>query len=214
MSEADDMVAEDVDHMIAQAERRQAALREHRRVAIQNWEVLAQDYAILVEGLNRDIEQNGLVIHRLHSMKLGRDAEPPMGVTVARKERSEEQSRLKEEFETGKIAEKTSKVVPPDGANEGEVFTTWAYQAGKDWSAGDKIDENNVRHVKAVTCSAGHFNPIHMPDGQCLTCKIPVDLKTAERYLRQYDMATGRLIESILIAKAAPPTSTENGVTS
>jgi hypothetical protein len=211
MSDAEETVAEDLDHMVAQAERRQSALREHRRVAVQNWEILAQDYAALIEGLNRDIEQNGIVIHRLHSMKLGRDAEPPMGVTAARKERSEDQERLKSEFERGERAV-GPKVTPPEHANVGEVFTTWSYQAGKDWSAGDKIDENNVRHVKAVTCSEGHFNPLHLSDGQCLTCRVSVDLKNSDRYDRTYDMVTGALLDSSKTMPKVDP-GTENGVT-
>jgi hypothetical protein len=214
MSESEEMVAEDIDHMIAQAERRQSALREHRRVAVQNWEILAQDYAVLVEGLNRDIEQNGLVIHRLHSMKLGREAEPPMGPTIAKKERSEEQERLRKEFEKGQAAEKTSKVVPPDYAVEGDLATTWTYQAPKDWSPADKIDENNVRHVQAIACSEGHFNPRHLPDGKCLTCKVPIEIKNVDRYTRTYDMASGHLIGSVKTAQAIKDVIPENGVPS
>lgn len=209
MSETEDVVAEDVAHLLEQAERRQIALKEHLRVAVQNWEVFAQDYAAHINGLSREIDQNGLVIHRLHSMKLGRTADPPMSPVTAKKERSAEQEKLRAIFEDGRPPpppeERTVPVVLPEGVERAkEGFTTWTYTAGKDWGPIDPIDEKNVRHVQAIICPEGHFNPLNKTE--CLTCKKEIDLKKADRYYRLYDMTTGKLIESEIVAKA-------NGVT-
>lgn len=137
--------------MVSSLTKQIAMLRAIHAASVQNLEAFVQDAAENIREIEKVIARKGKELYHIQSMQLGRNPPAPTpeeAQAVAKVERDEEQIKLEKEFKKGKPAPGFPVEVPPD-AKIGPLGATWSHEMPAEASAGDEIDEQGRRHIRA-----------------------------------------------------------------